>query len=803
MNYFKIVFLFIYFIFLSEKYLCSEIDLSGSLLVSKNISGPVNMTYHAPLEKKGIIAWQSFLEPFNNSLDDGAILLNFVNADIINVLKYYEELYKVIFITDDVLQPISPQGKSLFGSKINFTSHKPLSKKDAWNVLITLLEIVGVTLQPGTMNRVYRVVTLMKESSQSYARGPLPTFIGVPSESLPDSDMRIRYLYQVQNMSIDGVLNIIKNMQSNVSPDPIAIREMNSILLTDRVYNIKVILAIIHELDKMMVPEKMVIIKLKKGNASTIVDLYKSLVKEEASGQIPPRIAGIKRTDMVTYFDPQVRLIAEQRMNYIIAFGSEESLRRVESFILNFQDAIPTMPYMPIHTYLLKYTQADAVANILKQAIGFKSDAEAAKYSGVRDSEKYLSDVSILPEPNTNSLLITCSDENYQHIYDLLQKVDIEQKQVAVNITIVSVDLEEMKSFGTQLRNKIDALGKDINFQTGTLDSKVGVVGNYPKGVTGEATGGPQRLLGNLLQLVTGATVSGGTTVVSLGSDPNGVWGLIKLLVTQTKAKIISNPYLVMTNKYPTEISVGETRRIAATSITNANNEQMSYTSDAAELSIKMTVNIQGNDVGINLDLSNSIFTGPENNAIASGNKTTRSLNTSVLVENESMVAVGGLIIDHTTQYANQVPFLSQIPIIQWLFKSQDMVTRKSMLIIFIEPTILHSENDLAHNTQHLCEKISSMHKNHKIATNCPLGRSFFQENSYMKMENYFGNNEIGSALFSSLEKSMCDLKQKHRSKVMAIDQELSCSVENKYSLKKERVKKNKRKFLSVRQRKC
>ena len=68
--------------------------------------------------------------------------------------------------------------------------------------------------------------------------------------------------------------------------------------------------------------------------------------------------------------------------------------------------------------------------------------------------------------------------------------------------------------------------------------------------------------------------------------------GINKMLVTQTKAKIISNPFVVATNKYPTEISIGETRRIASTTITNANNEQMSYTSDAADLSIKIVPTI-------------------------------------------------------------------------------------------------------------------------------------------------------------------------------------------------------------------
>lgn len=743
----------------------SESSVSDDLIVShysKNGFLNPHLTVDRKEEKTGLIAWENFLTPWendHNKEEERLVLLNFVNADIVNVLKYYEEIFHVIFMTDDILQPSSLQGKSLFGSKINFSSHKPLTRKDAWNVLITLLEMAGVTLQPGSMQRVYRVVTLAKDSPQSYLRGPLPTFIGIKEEELPDSDMRIRYVYPIKNMSIDGILNLVKSFQSASSPDPIAIKEMNSVLFVDRVYNIKVILSILNELDKALIPEKMIVIKIKKGNAQAIVDLYKSLIKEETNGQATPRIAGTKRADLVTYFDSQVRLIPELRMNYIIAFGTEESLKKVEDFIVRFQDVVSELPYMPTHVYLLKYTQAEVIANILKQAIGFKGDGDAAKYGGVRNGEKYLSDVAVFPEITSNALLITCSDDDYKYVYQLLQKIDIEQKQVSLNLTIVSIDLEDMKSLGTQLRNSPGAFGKDINIQTGMLDTSKGVVGNYPKNLGGEANTGSHRLLGNLLQLVTGSIPAAGTTVVTLGSDAYGVWGLIKMLVTQTKAKIISNPFVVATNKYPTEISIGETRRIASTTITNANNEQMSYTSDAADLSIKIVPTIQGEFVAVTLDLSNSIFTGPENNAVQSGNKTTRNLNTSVIVPNKSMVAIGGLIVDHNTEQENKVPWLADLPIVGWLFKSKEVLNRKSMLLIFIEPVILE-EGEFQKLEQAACQKITAMNENRKTTYKCPIEKSFFKQDALMKMTGYFSKGELGVTSFCPFKsKGNCQIK--------------------------------------------
>ena len=706
----------------------------------------INIDYNNKDKKDGLIAWKNYLEPWNNinnesntpNNDGGAILLNFINADIINVLKYFEELFKVIFITDDSIQPVSPHGKSLYASKINFTSNTPLSKKDAWNILITLLELTGVTLQPGSMNGVYRVVTMVKDSPQSYTRGPLPTFIGIDESMLPEADMRIRFVYQVKNTSLESTVNIIKSMQSPASPDPIAIKEMNAILFVDRVFNIRTILAVINELDKMVATEEISVIRLKNASANHIVELYKTLIKEETGGQPSPRIAGSKRTDLITYFDPQIRLIPDQRNNLIIALGSKEGLKKIENFITNFQDVSPKSKYLPVHTYLLKYTQAEAAANVLKQAIGFKSDTDAAKYNGVRNEEKYLSEVLVLAEPNTNSLLITCSEENYYYIYNLLESIDIEPRQAAVDIVIVSIEIGKMKQLGAQLRNNNQ---NGMNFQTGMLDKSVGVVGNYPQD---ELLSGPKRLLGNLLNLVTGDTAGAGTTIISLGKDDHGVWGLVKMLMTEVSAKIINNPFIVITDKYEGHINVGETRRIAANSITNANNEQQSYTSDEASLNIKMTANINDEKVFINLDITNSIFTSPEGNAVSAGNKTTRNINTSVLVNNNDMIAIGGLIVDHSSESNNRVPWLHKIPFLGTFFANEAHQDRKSMLIIFIEPKIIASANDIEKNAEFMCKKFHGMYtKNENKKINCPLRNAFFANNDIKKINQFFNYKDL------------------------------------------------------------
>jgi type II secretory pathway component GspD/PulD (secretin) len=709
----------------TDQALTNPQEEKGSLPSTTNPYGQqVNPSYQHTKGPSPFFAWENSLFPWNRE-DRETILLNFINADLLNVIKFFEEKFSIIFILDDVLNPLPQGGKSLYGTKVNFTSHVPLSREEAWNIFISLLEIAGVTITPGSTPRTYRLSPLAKDSPLNYAKGPLPIFMNIPFHELPQSDMRIRYLYQVKNISLQSAFNVIKTMQSPASPDPIEVKEVGGILFTDRIFNIKTVLQVIEELDQLIEPEKIAVIKVKKSSAEHIVNLYKNIIKEE-SGPTVTRLPGTKRKDMLTYFDPQVRLIPDSRNNLIIALGNDESIQRVRNFIEHFQDIVPKTPYLPVHTYQLQYTESEAVANVLRQSFGFKGNSETGKHSGVENGQKFLTDVFILAEPNTNSLLVQCSDESYKYVYDVIKKIDIEPKQVAVDIVIVSVDMEKIKQLGAQLRNNTN---QTVNWQTGLLDKNNGVVGNYNK----SDSEGAYRLLGNLLQIfVNGGNTQPGTTVMSLGSGPNGVWGIVKALMQEVNAKIINQPFLLATDRYEAQMSVGETRRIAATSITNANNEQQSYTSDQATLAIKLTANISdSNSVLMNLDISNSFFTAPEGNNVSAGNKTTRNVTTTVSAVNGEKIAISGLIIDHSSEVSLSVPWISKIPILGTFFSNEEKQNRKSMLIIFIQPKILLPEEEELFNAKKIAEDFEEFTKNnrqYKIA--CPLRKAFFHEKS-------------------------------------------------------------------------
>src|SRR5262249_48139228 len=135
------------------------------------------------------------------------------------------------------------------------------------------------------------------------------------------------------------------------------------------------------------------------------------------------------------------RVKAEPRTNSLILLGTKDNVAKVSEFIAKEIDKDPNLLPSPLYTYQLKFSDAETIAGILKDVTKFNANPDAAKYGGVRDNDRYFrSTVSITPEKSGNRLVINASQDDYQKIKDLLDKIDVEQPQVAIKVLILSVD---------------------------------------------------------------------------------------------------------------------------------------------------------------------------------------------------------------------------------------------------------------------------------------------------------------------------------------------------------------------------
>lgn len=630
----------------------------------------------------------SYLEPWRNGPDEKIELL-FENAELTAFITYIEQKFGLTFILDDAVKPMPQGGKSLVGTKLSFRTHVPLTKRQVWDVFVMFLDMAGVAPVPGPLEGVYRLVASKNPQSVTDAtHGPLPILSGVNESLIPNNDMLIRYVYFVVSANPDTIIKAVDALRSAASPTVIRVPEVNALIITDRAINIKTMLKVISELDQVDGHEGLAVIKLQRADASQAAQLYKDFSQQETQQSMAARLLGARKASTTEYFERGARVIPEPRTNSLIVLGSRSAIEVIVEFVKNVVERIDERPEAPQYIYRLKYQSAEALATLLQEAVKFSSDNTAAShFGGVRDGNKYLKPISIVPEKSTNTLIITADYDDYMHLYDLIKSLDVEQPQVAIRMFILNISLTENKGFGVQLRNKIPGinglLGNNVNFQTSGLTE----VGSGSGIVENSDNGGMVRLLGNLVSLASSAAI--GSTIVQLGSDAFGVWGLLNMLESYAKVNVVESPFFVTTNKYPAHLVVGETRRVVDANVFTTVT-QSAFKDLSATLDVEITPQISNEGfVTLKILFGLSQFTDPNVDS-SNGNRTERKLETSVLLNSNQVLALGGLLREEVNETESGVPVLRAIPLVGWLFKNRTRVFVNTSILILIQAEVLY-----------------------------------------------------------------------------------------------------------------
>lgn len=659
-------------------------------------------------DQEPVLVPEKPLEPASVLTNEETIEFYFENVSLDQVLLQISEMFKVSFITDDVIEPLPAGGKSIRGNKLSFKTNKPLPKKKAWDLFLSFMNLADFAVIPTADPKIYRVTTV-----QSAKTSALPTFIGVDSTTLPDNDQMIRYIYFVENSTTEMLNPIVVALKSPAA-QVIDLRESNAFIITDKSYNIKSLMQIIRELDKVSMPQSMSVIKLRRSDAQQVKDLYTSLTQ---TGQQPNPRTLQRRPSTSIYFPENVRIIAEPRTNSLIVLGPVDAIKKIEDFITQYVDVELGAPYAGIHIHQLKYADATTVANIMTNVTSFGQRTEAGKYGGVRAGDKFIKPMTFTPEPATNSLIIKGDYEDYLRTKVVIEKLDMPQPQVGIEVMILSVDLSGNKILGSQMRNKQPngpngLFGDNIKFQTSGL--RTGNA-NAPQGIVEADTGlpGVRRLLGNLIALVTpaGGPGTAQSTIITLG-DSLGVWDIFQILDTVANTEVIANPFVVATNKTKAKVSVGEARRVVTGQVVSTTTEN-AFGTMQANLVIDITPQINNDGmIVLTMDIRLDNFIGAQDPVNVRLN--TRDVRTESIVSNNEVIAVGGLIQNRVDNRLSKVPILGDIPILGWFFKNKQQVETKSNLLILITAKILEREGS---------EIITSFTQRHIDAYRTTLGK--------------------------------------------------------------------------------
>jgi type IV pilus assembly protein PilQ len=73
----------------------------------------------------------------------------------------------------------------------------------------------------------------------------------------------------------------------------------------------------------------------------------------------------------------------------------------------------------------------------------------------------------------------------------------------------------------------------------------------------------------------------------------------------------------------------------------------------------------------------------------------TREAQTEVLVKDGETLVIGGIYETDTQLTTTGIPWLMKIPVLGWLFKSQETLSTKKELLIFLTPTVIGKKSEM------------------------------------------------------------------------------------------------------------
>ncbi|HEN8733640.1 TPA: type II secretion system secretin GspD [Pseudomonas putida] len=286
-------------------------------------------------------------------------------------------------------------------------------------------------------------------------------------------------------------------------------------------------------------------------------------------------------------------------------------------------------------------------------------------------------------EEGTNAVVMVGPDSELAAYRTIVEQLDIRRAQVVVEAIIAEVSDSSAQELGVQW------LFADEKFGAGIVN--FGSNGVNIASIAGAAASGDNEALGDLLSTTTGATAGIG----HFGGGFNFAM-LINALKGKSGFNLLSTPTLLTLDNAEASILVGQEVPFVTGSVTQ-NNANPYQTIERKEVGVKLRIKPQINvDNSVRLDIVQEVSSIADTSSASDVITNKREIKTKVMVEDNGLVILGGLISDELSTSNQRVPLLGDIPYLGRLFRSDATRNTKQNLMVFIRPRILRDGPSLA-----------------------------------------------------------------------------------------------------------
>jgi general secretion pathway protein D len=284
----------------------------------------------------------------------------------------------------------------------------------------------------------------------------------------------------------------------------------------------------------------------------------------------------------------------------------------------------------------------------------------------------------IISDERTNSLLIFASREDMKTIKDIIAKLDVVLPQVLIESAVISVSLANSRDLGFSYLQHPQNIGSWTG--VGALNNKTF---QTPSSYLLNANG--------VTNSSSGAIPGGFSYLMSFGQDLDIA---VAAAASDTRAKILQRPRIQTSHNEPASIFVGESRPYPTSSYYGGGAYGGSATIQQLQIGVSLDVTPLINPDGlVVLDIHQKIDAFEGNVTIANVGDvpitSEKEAQAKVSVRDHDTIILGGLIETDKNKNKSGVPFLMDIPMLGYLFRSSHVDEARQELLVLIRPTVL------------------------------------------------------------------------------------------------------------------
>lgn len=661
--------------------------------------------------------------PASENAED-RLSLSFTDADIVGVIKAVAEAIGQTILVD-------PKVKGT----MTLVSDKPMTHEQVLSALAASLRLQGYALVKGS--GFYRVVLEADAKLQ-----------GGPVAEGPSSNQGDQVITEVFHLRYESAANLITILRPLIAPNNTITADSsnNSVVITDYAENIHRLAKIITAIDAPAMGN-VTVIPIRYGIATDIVGVLNHLVDNSGNAtdaNLKPLIVADSRTNSLILRAMTPTRLAEfqsligkldiptsQPGNiWVVPLKNAEAVKLAKTLrgiiakdtgnLNSLADSAPLSAGL---------VNGGGLATGVSSGSNGSSGTSGSPPSGMPAAPGPLGGMgaagAVLPyapvtggggggspgnaasdgvsagmiqaDATTNSIIIMANEQVYRNLRSVIERLDARRAQIYVESMIVEVSSNKTAEFGVQLQG---ILGGGTQAFLGTNFNTINPGGNIVS--LGTSAGALSTLggnIGNNPNLTTPPVLPAAGTNIGILHSFNGVLGLASLaraVSLISGVNVLSTPNLLTLDNEKAQIVIAVnvpfvTGSYAQTGFV-AGGVSPFTTVDRKDVGLTLTIKPQiseGGLVRMQIYEESSALDPTTLNNVNGPSYTKRAVESTVLVQDGQLIALGGLLQDSYNDSMEKTPVLGDLPYIGALFRYETKTHNKTNLMLFLRPYVI------------------------------------------------------------------------------------------------------------------